>query len=178
MSQAKQQHGSTLIVALIMLVLLTLVAVSSMNSTNMSLQVVGNAQFREEASAAAQQAIEQVMSTNFPAAPVVTPISVDINNDTVPDYVGQADAPTCTSSISLTNNQLNAANPADQTCLSTGQALNTGIIGASGVMAVSQSWCFRQTWDIRSVAADSNTGANATVHQGIFVRVPTGTACP
>ena len=51
----KQQRGSTLLVGLIMLVLLTLVAVSAINSTTSSVQMVGNAQFREEATAAAKK---------------------------------------------------------------------------------------------------------------------------
>lgn len=178
MSPVRQQRGSTLIVALIMLVLLTLIAVSAINSTTSSIQVVGNAQFREEAGAVAQQAIEQVISSNFTINPVSSPISVDINNDGHADYTGQVDAPTCASSISLTNNQLNPFNPADQPCLSSGQAINTGIVGASGVVSTSQSWCYRQSWDIKSTVADSNSGANTAVHQGVYIRVPTGTACP
>jgi len=45
--------------------LLTLIAISAMNSTTSSIQVVGNAQFREEAGAAAQQGIESIISSNF-----------------------------------------------------------------------------------------------------------------
>lgn len=178
MMRIKQQRGSTLLVALIMLVLLTLIAVSAVNSTTTSIQVVGNAQFREEAGAVAQQAIEQVISSNFTVAPVSSPISVDINKDGKVDYTGQVDTPICTSSIALTNNQLNPLNPADQPCISSGQSTTTGIVGASGVVATTQSWCYKQSWDIKSTVADSNTGASTTVHQGVYIRVPTGTACP
>ena len=82
----RQQHGSTLLVALIMLVLLTLVAVSAINSTTSSVQMVGNAQFREEANAAAQQAIEQVLSTpDFMTTPPVAQ-NIDVNRDGTADY--------------------------------------------------------------------------------------------
>lgn len=179
MSPVKSQRGSTLMVALIMLVLLTLIAVSAINSTSTSIQMVGNAQYREESTAVAQQAIEQMISSNFTAAPASAVISVDINNDGTADYTGQVAVPTCTSSIALTNNQLNPlTNPADQSCLSSGQMTTTGIKSVSGVSATSQSWCFKQTWDLSSTVSDSRTGANTTLHQGVYVRVPTGTACP
>jgi type II secretory pathway pseudopilin PulG len=179
MSPLKQQRGSTLIVALIMLVLLTLIAVSAINSTTSSIQVVGNAQFREEADAVAQQAIEQVISSNFTVAPAASSLPVDINHDGKIDYTAQVDTPVCTSSIALTNNQLNPLKfSADQPCLSSGQSNMSGIVGASGVVATTQSWCFKQSWDIKSTVADSNTGANTTVHQGVYLRVPLGTACP
>lgn len=173
MNTTKLQRGSTLIVALIMLVLLTLVAVSAINSTTSSMQVVGNAQFHEEAGAVAQQAIEQVISTNFSATPAITPISVDINKDGVADYTGQVSAPILTSQLALTNNQLDPiAHPADQPCVSTGQLTTTGILGASGVLPSAQSWCYKQTWDIQATVSDPNSGASTTVHQGVFLRVP------
>ena len=178
MSPIKHQRGSTLIVALIMLVLLTLIALSAINSTTASIQIVGNAQFREEAGAVAQQAIENMISSDFTSAPVSAPISVDINNDGKPDYTGNVNTPVCTSSITLTNNQLNPFSAIDSPCISSGQSTNAGMVGASGVIATTPSWCYKQTWDIRSTVADSNTGANTAVHQGIFIRVPTGTACP
>ena len=177
MSPIKHQRGSTLIVALIMLVLLTLIAVSAINSTTASIQIVGNAQFREEAGAVAQQAIEKMMSSDFTIAPVSSPISVDINNDGITDYAGLVDVPACTSSIGLTNGQLNPFNSADAKCLASGQSTNTGIVGASGVVSSAQSWCSKQTWDIRSTAADGKTGANTALHQGVFVRVPAGISC-
>lgn len=164
--------------ALIMLVLLTLVAVSAINSTTTSLQIVGNAQFREEAGSVAQSAIEQVISTNFTASPVVATISVDINKDGRVDYSGQVSAPVCTSSIALTNDQLHPLTvAADQACVSSGQTTSTGIVGASGVTATGQSWCYKQSWDIQASVADANTGANTVVHQGLYIRVPTGTNC-
>lgn len=71
------QRGTTLIVALIMLVLLTLFAVSSFNTANTNLKVVGNMQQKNEALNAAQAAIETVISTPLfianPANAVPTP---------------------------------------------------------------------------------------------------------
>jgi len=171
-----KQHGSTLLVALIMLMLLTLIAISAMNATTSSIQVVGNAQFREEANTAAQQGIERIISSNFTVSPAASTVPVTFG---AASYTAQVEAPTCTSSIALTNAELNPAIAADAACLGSGAATNTGIMGASGVVVASaQSWCYKQQWDIRATVTDSNSGANTAAHQGVFLRVPAGTACP
>ncbi|HEX5338901.1 MAG TPA: hypothetical protein VFW53_10740 [Gallionella sp.] len=162
--------------ALVMLVLLTMMALSAMRATTSSIQVVGNAQFHEEANAAAQQAIEKVISSNFTSSPAATTVPVTFGGAT---YTAQVEVPRCTSSIGLTNGELNPAIAADAVCLGSGAASNTGIMGASGVVSpTAQSWCYKQQWDIRATVTDANTGANTAVHQGVFTRVPAGTACP
>ena len=175
MSRHKQQ-GSTLLVALIMLMLLTLIAISSMNSTTSSIQVVGNAQFREEANSAAQQGIENIISSNFTVSPAASTVPVAFGAAT---YTAEVEAPTCISSLALTNNELDPTDPNDSPCLSSSSATNTGIVSASGVaVAATQSWCYDQKWDVRATVADANTGANVAVHQGVSIRVPAGTDCP
>lgn len=169
-----KQHGSTLIVALVMLMLLTLMAISAMNSTTSNIQVVGNAQFREEASAAAQQGIERVISSNFTVSPAASAIAVSFG---AANYAASVAAPTCLSSIGLNNDALDPSDPNDAVCLSSGSATNTGIMNASGVVAAGQSWCYEQKWDIRATVDDANTGANTAVHQGVSMRVPAGTEC-
>lgn len=172
-----KQRGSTLLVALVMLMLLTMIAISAMNATTSGIQIVGNAQFREEANAAAQQGIEQIISSNFTLLPASSVVQVNFG---AASYTAAVSAPTCTSSIGLTNGELRPDTiPADAVCLGSGAATNTGIVGASGVVVASaQSWCFKQNWDIRATVDDSNTGANTAVHQGVFLRVPAGTGCP
>lgn len=171
-----KQRGSTLLVALVMLVLLTLIALSAMNSTTTSIQVVGNAQFREEANTAAQQGIERIISSNFTVSPAASSVAVTFGNAA---YTAQVETPTCTSSIGLTNNDLDPTNPNEAPCLSSSSATNTGIVSASDVaVGTLQSWCYDQKWDIRATVADPSTGANTAVHQGVSMRVPAGTLCP
>lgn len=140
-----QQRGSTLLVGLIMLVLLTLMAVSAINSTTSSVQKVGNAQFREEATAAAQKAIENVISNgNFRNTP---PAPQTININGVANYtVAFTPAPACVS--------FKAVDPADPA---------TPSECASSIGAV----CFWTVWDIRAVVTDPATGASVAIHQGI-----------
>lgn len=142
-----EQRGSTLLVALIMLVLLTLIAVSAINSTSTSIQVVGNAQFQQEATAAAQRALETALSnTNFMSARPAQQ-TFDINNDGVVDYtVTFTPMPYCSSYKKVSVTDLN---------------LPDVCVGSEAVT------CYWTTWDITAVAADAHSGASMTMHQGI-----------
>ena len=147
MTSAKLQRGSTLLVALIMLVLLTLVAVSAINSTTTSLQMVGNAQFSEEANAAAQQAIEKVISDSNFQTIAPAPQNIDVNGDGVADYtVTFAPPPACNSAKSVV-----AGDP------------GVPSICASSIGAV----CYWTLWDISAVVSDIKTGASVNLHQGV-----------
>ncbi len=180
MSSIKSQRGSTLLVALIMLVLLTLVAISAMNSTTSSIQIVGNAQFREEARTIAQQAIEGVASSNFTALPPApATVLFDINKDGITDYTATVATPVCTGSKPISNLNLNPLNPADATCFTHSIPPTPGIMYASGVPAVTgSSNCLSQQWEIQATVTDANlSGAQVNVRQGIGMRVLTGTPC-
>ncbi len=74
----QRQRGATLIVALIMLVLLTLFAVSGFNLASVNLKIVGNFEQQKTMEAVAQQAIEQVISNpaNFNLTPTPTTVVV------------------------------------------------------------------------------------------------------
>ena len=74
----KRQSGATLVVSLIMLVILTLFAVSAINTSSVNLQVVGNMQILKTMESAAQNGIEQVISSigSF-NTPQVQPLTVD-----------------------------------------------------------------------------------------------------
>lgn len=143
----QRQKGSVLVVGLIMLVLLTLIAVSSINSTTASIQIVGNAQFRDEATAAAQRAIENVISSSAFLSTAPTAQNIDVNGDGTADYtVTFSPAPAC----------------------SYYRAVDTS---AAGVPTICTSeigaLCYWTVWDVTAVVNDTATGAQVTVHQGI-----------
>lgn len=143
-----KQRGSTLLVALVMLVLLTLIALSAMNATTTSIQVVGNAQFREEANAAGQRAIETVISNSNFQTVAPSPQNIDINRDGSNDYtVTFTPAPRCVSYIPVATTDANVP------------AICFGSIGAV---------CFWTVWDITAVVTDMHgSGATTTIHQGV-----------
>lgn len=174
-----KQCGATLLVALVMLVVLTLLVLSAIRSSNTNLRIAGNMQMTGEAAAAAQQAIEQIISSNFTANPASSVMTVDINNDGTPDYNASVAQPVCTGSVPIMNVNLDMTNPNDLPCFSSSTANNTGIMSASGTPATTgQSWCFSQRWDVQTQATSlTGSGADVTLHQGVALRVPAGTTC-
>lgn len=171
------QKGSTLLVAMIMLIALTLFAVSAINLSTTNLHIVGNMQARAEAAAAGQQALEQVISSNFTVDPTTvsaaSPIAVTIGGVT---YNAVVTAPVCQYNKPLLNSDLNFADPKDQPCFSSGTAQNTGIVTPSGTGST-QSWCYKQQWEAQSTVTDIPTGTAVVQHQGVTLRVPVGTSC-
>lgn len=89
----QKQHGSTLLMTLIMLVLLMLFVVSAINWSTINMRIVGNMQAQNEARIAAEMAINQVMSA--PISTASQTILIDINNDGTNDYSVAIAPPSC-----------------------------------------------------------------------------------
>jgi hypothetical protein len=183
----RREAGITLVMALIMLVLLTLLALTSFNLGNSNLQIVGNMQQREQTIAAANEVLEETISnTKFfqtPQAAVPNPCGgpnqscIDTNGDGKEDvHVVLTPAPTCAKAQVIKNSELNVANSEDQKCSSSSDQ-NFGVVGA----ADGSSECANSVWDLNAVATDVATGATVKVTQGVAVRVAkddVATNCP
>lgn len=142
------QSGASLIVSLIMLVVITLLALSAINNSTINLRIAGNMQARDEARSAAQQAIEQFASaaTNFSAPPtLVTPVNIDIDKDGVNDYAVSIAPPKCRRAAVQQP-------PRSAQC-------------ASGVK--SGLYCWDTLWDVEATATSSKTGVSQVVTQGV-----------
>jgi Tfp pilus assembly protein PilX len=177
MTMPNRQRGVTLITALIMLVLLTLLALTSFNVGKSNLQIVSNMQQRDEATAAAREVIEETISTtrffvtpeNILANPCGAPNQrcVDTNGDGKNDVrVVIAPAPKCVKAPLIKNSDLDLAMPEDVKC-SMGAAQNFGVEGAVD----GNSACGDSVWEIHAVATDIETAAQVEVTQGVAVRV-------
>jgi Tfp pilus assembly protein PilX len=71
-----RQHGMTLIIGLMMLVIITLLGVSMASLSTSNLQIVRNTQTQQARIAVAQQAVEQVVgNANYFTAPT-SPVAV------------------------------------------------------------------------------------------------------
>lgn len=188
------QRGVTLIVALIMLILLTVLAMSSLNIGRSSLQISGNVQSKAVTQAAAQQILNQVISnrtfaetptnvldnSNCPANYNAPPNSrcVDVNGDgkTVV-LVALSPTPTCVQARPIPTSELNLFNAEDLGCTVGLNNANYGIAGASAL----NSLCSNTMWELTAVATDPVTGASSTITEGVTVRVSTdsvATSCP
>ncbi|WP_157731178.1 PilX N-terminal domain-containing pilus assembly protein [Variovorax sp. HW608] len=179
---SKHQSGAVLLVSMVLLVLLTLIVVSAIKSTNVNSKIVGNMQRQHEAEAASQQAVEALISQNFMADPVAAKArisaTVDINNDGAPDFDMAVAVPTCKGVKPLEGLDLDVTNADDQKCFasSSGPGGDGSIHLTSGTTQA--SICSQTNWDISVTATDHNgSGATASTHQGIAVRVGPGATC-
>jgi len=146
---ARHAGGSVLIVGLVMLVLLSLIAVSGLRSGTIGVQVAGNAQLREEATAVAQHALEQVISENLFDKVPPNPIDVDVNHDGVVDFnVAFTPGPAC-----------QYLKPVD--------LAQPNIPRECYVSAGMPGVCFWTIWNVTAVATDARTGASVTIEQGV-----------
>lgn len=178
MNHRAYQSGVTLITALIMLVLLTLLALTSFNLGKSNLQVVSNMQQRDEAAAAAREVIEETISnTRFFVTPdhiltnpcdgVANRRCIDSNGDGKTDVkVAIKNKPKCVVAPLIRNSALNMADTEDASC-SMGSAQNFGVAGAVD----GNSACADSVWEITAVATDVETAAEVEVTQGVAVRV-------
>lgn len=144
----RAQRGATLIVGLIMLVLLTLVVTSAFVLSTGNLKAVGNMQFRNEAIAAANKAVEQVLGSPFTNAPVAEDINVDIDNDGTVDYVVKVAKPECIRA----------------TVAAPGAASSLAL-----TMAMSTASHWNTVWDVVADVNDTVSGASVRVRQGVRV---------
>ena len=172
----RRQRGATLVIALIMLVVITLLAVSSFGTTQMNLKVVGNMQSRSEALNATQQAIETVISSpQFianPANAVLNPcgtantLCTDLNGDGTPEYTTRLNpAPSCVAMKAIKVSELNLSSAEDLGCAA-GQAQQFGVAGVGS----GDSLCANTAWDITADTSATISRTRVTVTQGVAVR--------
>jgi Tfp pilus assembly protein PilX len=188
MKTPNRQQGTTLLVAMIMLVLITLIVINTVNLGGGSVQTVSNMQFRNQATAAAEETLQEVISSRrffeTPSTVFATPCNgsynakcVDTNGDGQTDItVTLTRNPTCVQARILTNADLNMAIQDQADCAT--QASQEGFGQGS---ATDNSECAQSIWEIRARANDVITQASSTVTQGVAVTVPTNaveTSCP
>ena len=194
MTKMRSQRGAVLVIALIMLVLLTLFAVSAFNTGTANLKVVGNMQARNEAANASQQAIETVISTplftsnpsNAVPNPCGAPNTLCLDKDgnritnpanayytttfirTTPSAVKST--PDCVVVSPILLNALDWTNAEDQTCIS---AQDQDFGRRTGTTTSGNSQCANSVWEFTAQTTAAASGATATVTQGVGIRIST-----
>ena len=195
----RRQAGSTLIVAMIFLLLFAMVVASTFRSSLTSVRAIGNMQWRAESLNAANDAIGRLLSDvktftdseAITANVVATPFSFDANGDQVTDIsvtfpgvtldgVTKA-GPRCIKVVPIPSIELDIAKEEDVGCLGNNSAANTGIgvTNASGIassIAQSPALCANTEWSIPVEAVDAVTNTRVRVVQGVAVRVLTTAA--
>ena len=174
----RRERGATLLISLIMLVVLTLFAITAIRTGNVGFKIVGNQQAQKLMEAAALQAIEQAISNlgNFDPVVVVDPsfkathrVCVNANagdppaviNPVLADQAWNSWTGACTSGIQVDVMPVR--------CISTRR---------SQFDSLTQSMAtYDNVWEIVATVTDSLSGAKATFHQGVKIRMLSG-QCP
>lgn len=156
----ERQRGAVLLVGLVMLVMVTLLAISGFNMVKVNQQVAGNMESRAQAMVAANAAIEEAISSTLfvtnPSNMVLSPCGAanrrcyDINDDGVNDIEVSFAAPVCQIVKPLRTNELRL--PEQVSCV---------------IQDSEYSMCAESVWELRATAVDTLTGARAEVHQGV-----------
>lgn len=173
---AAGQRGITLVVTMIFLILLSMFAINAFNGSTGNMRIVGNMQARQESIAAAQQAIEQtISSTQFatdPATVSATPVLVDIDGNGSADYTAQmTPAPKCYRAKAIKTSELNPALTSDIACLRSGVVQNSGLDTATAAAEAGNSLCANSDWNIRAQVTDARTSTQVAINQGVSLRV-------
>lgn len=183
---SQRERGVALFISLILLLMITLFAVTSFRLGAGNLLTVGNMQQRNQALSAAQLAIEQVVSsTRFTSTPTDAIPSAQTCNGNSPNTMCQAAnggtvkdlttvvSPACVYIKPIAATALDLAKANDAGC-SLGTAQTLGIEGSAG----NDSLCADALWDIRAVATDNVTATKYKANQGVTVRIPSTETCP
>lgn len=184
----RRQRGNSLVVALIILGMITLLAITNFRISDSSLTVTGNMQQQEAVMSAANGVIQEAISTvrmiqnptqifTAPCGGVNNTRCVDLNADGVNDVTVQlTPAPTCIQAQVIPVNSLDVSDEEDRPCMQ-GVAQTFGIAGAPSA----DSLCANTLFEINAVANDAVTAASVTLTEGVAVRATTDdvdTACP
>ena len=154
MTTPSRQRGATLIVGLIMLVIITLTLLTAFMLSSTNLKSVGNMQHRDEAVAAANAAIELVISSS---AIFITPT---IQSITVGDYTVKVAAPACLYATEVVTNTSGDQTPNIYT-------EGSGVGGGGGALGYLDTY-----WDIAATVNDGMSGTSVEAHQGIKITLP------
>ena len=153
----RSQRGATLLVTLIMLVVLTLFAVTGFNLSSVNLKIVGNFQQQKDAESVVQDALERVLSS---IAIFSTPAAVCLPSGDAP--TGTAPNQTCT----ITTDVLITKPKCNYSTVATGYTKKLGELTPEDT-----------NWEVRASYRDPLTQAAAAVVQGVAVRMLAGN-CP
>lgn len=144
-----RQKGMVLVVGLIMLLLVTLLVASAFTLSSGSLDAVSNQQWRSEAVAAADAALEEVIQSDLVSATQASslpPVAIDLNRDGVAEYQAAVLPPEC---------------------------VKATLASATAPSSVTLAGISNSTWNtvlaMRASVADEVTGAAVTVRSGVRV---------
>lgn len=155
----RTQRGIVLILSLIMLMVLTLIAVSAIRLSTVNLRSVANAQSRTEAMSTAQRTIDLVLSSNFTDNIGGTATTVTVSEGGK-NYSVVIARPCLVRTVPVQNTALDISKTDDKKCLDT--------------LSNPYSACADTIWQIQATASSGWFGANVSITQGTGIRMDNG----
>ena len=156
-----RQRGVVLILSLIMLVVLTLLAISAIRLSTVNLRAVANAQVRSEAMSAAQRTIDLILSDNFTDNIAGTQQVLTVAEGGK-NYTVSVARPCLVSLSPIKNVALDLAIAEDRKCVDT--------------VSNPYSACAQTIWQLQANASSGWFGANITLTQGTGLKMDNSTA--
>ena len=156
------QRGTVLFIALVFLILLTVMALTTFNLSKGTQQIVGNMAVRSQAFQVALQTSEAAISTNrlvhhptdlFGSG--ANTVAVDVNGDQKTVINATVDPPQCISIKQVVDNQLDLGSERDLDCANS---------------AKSDLFCYDVLFRFATRATDPVTNATSSVGQGASIR--------
>lgn len=156
-----RQRGMVLILSLIMLVVLTLLAISAIRLSTVNLRAVANSQVRSEAMSAAQRAIDLILSSNFTDNIAGTQQVLTVTEGSK-NYTVSIARPCLVTLTPIKNVDLDISNAEDGKCVDT--------------VSNPYSACAQTIWQLQANASSGWFGVNVTLTQGIGIKMDNSTA--
>jgi type II secretory pathway pseudopilin PulG len=154
-----RQRGIVLILSLIMLVVLTLLAVSAIRLSTVNLRSVANAQSRSEAMSTAQRTIDLVLSSNFTDNVAGTAQTLTVAEGGK-NYAVVVARPCLVRTVPVKNVDLDIALDDDKKCLDT--------------LSNPYSACADTIWQIQATSTSGWFGTSVSITQGTGIRMDNG----
>jgi len=171
-----RQRGAALFVSMVLLLALLWFVLSATRISGQGLQIVGNMQAERQATAAAQRAIDQTISSNAftkdPAAVAATPIATDLDGDGHADMTATlTPVPKCFRVRPIKTMELDVTKPPDRVCLQSSSGTGNLFDVPNVAVAAGDSLCAYSEWNIGARVDDATTSTSVTVNQGVGIRV-------
>ena len=195
MAMTSRERGSALVVSLIFLLVFLIMALAVYRGSLTSAQVIGNMQWRNEAIASANVAIDSLLSSARIATEAddvtlevnTAPFQYDANADGKTDVTVNfppvtldgltRPGPRCLRAAPVPVAKLDPDKEEDAGCFVSSSAGGLAVEGAGGTSAISGSsavsLCSNSEWTMTVRATDPTTNTSVDVVQGFAVRVPT-----
>ena len=172
----RSQHGAAMFVVLVLLLALLWMGLSAFRMSGQGLQIVGNRQAEQQATAAAQRAIDQTISSNQftrdPVAVAATPIPTDMDGDGTPDFTATlTPVPKCFRVRPIKTMELDVSKAADRVCLQSSASSGNLFDVPGTAVAAGDSLCAYSEWNIGARVADPRTRTTVALNHGVGIRV-------